>query len=567
MTVFQEIAALLALAAVVGLIALALRQPLIVAYIAVGIIAGPAALGIAQSDSHLNLLADLGIALLLFLVGLKLDLRLIRSLGPVALATGIGQIAFTSIIGFGICLLLGLDWVTSAYVAVALTFSSTIIIVKLLADKRELNSLHGQIALGFLIVQDIFVIAAMLALSVIGVGTITEDKAIYDIPVVLAAAALIVAGVVLFTRYLANPLTAWLARSSELLVCFAIGWAALLAAGGELVGIGKELGGLLGGVTFASTRYRDLLSARLSSLRDFLLLFFFIALGARLELPDLGAQLSPAVVLSVFVLIGNPFIVVAIMLAMGYRLRTGFLAGLTVAQISEFSLVFMAMGLTLGHVSQSAVGLVTLVGLFTIALCTYMIVYSHTLYEWLAPLLSAIEPAHARREADLFSPHAPFDVVIFGLGRLGSAIAERLMARGRNVLGVDFDPQIVARMRKRGLPVLFGDASDPEFVAELPLEGTRWIVGAMPPQTGDLTQDNARLVLVTTLKTLGYRGRTAVTAHRPEEPPELERQGVDLVLRPFQDAADRTVALLEGETKPMRERHEEEFDEEQVEER
>lgn len=158
-----------------------------------------------------------------------------------------------------------------------------------------------------------------------------------------------------------------------------------LAALGEWAGFSKEAGAFLAGFSLASTTYRDAISARLAGVRDFLLLFFFLDLGAKLEFSTLGGEVWPAVVLSIFVLIGNPMIVMAIIGCMGYRKRTGFLAGLTVAQISEFSIIFVAMGVSLGHVGVEALGLTTLVGLTTIALSTYMILYSHPLYEKLAP--------------------------------------------------------------------------------------------------------------------------------------------------------------------------------------
>ena len=191
--VFYEISALLVLAAAVGFAGLLLRQPLIVSFIAVGILAGPSRLDIVRSDEQINLLAELGIAVLLFLVGLKLDIKLVRTLGPVALTTGLGQVGFTSVIGFAIGLALGFDAVTSLYIAVALTFSSTIIIVKLLSDKREIDSLHGRIALGFLFVQDLVVVLAMIALSAIGVGT-TEEAAYTEVLLVFGyGAAMLVA--------------------------------------------------------------------------------------------------------------------------------------------------------------------------------------------------------------------------------------------------------------------------------------------------------------------------------------------------------------------------------------
>ncbi|MDX5297752.1 MAG: cation:proton antiporter, partial [Halomonas sp.] len=346
---FNEIALLIGLATVLGIIGMILRQPMIVAFIAAGLLAGQDVLNIVRSTEAVSLLSQISIAVLLFLVGLKLDTGLVRSLGRVAVATGLGQVAFTSAIGFVLCLAMGLDWLTSLYVAVALTFSSTIIIVKLLSDKREVDSLHGKIALGFLIVQDLFVVFSMVVVSALGFNTpdVHPEGSLSSLLIgTLGLLALAWA----FIRHLAEPLMRIISRSGELLVIFAVAWSAGLAAMADAIGLGKELGGLLAGVTLASTPVRDLLVARLAPLRDFLLLFFFIALGATLDLSLLGANLPAAVVLSLFVLIGNPLIVLAIMGAMGYRKRTGFLAGLTVAQISEFSLIFIAMGVALGHV-------------------------------------------------------------------------------------------------------------------------------------------------------------------------------------------------------------------------
>lgn len=422
---FYQIAALLILAAAVGFVGILLRQPLIVSFIAVGIIAGPSALGLAESGEHLKLLSELGIALLLFLVGLKLDFKMVKSVGLVATATGLGQVFFTAFFGFLICLMLGLEWVTSLYIAVALTFSSTIIIVKLLSDKGEVGALHGRIALGFLIVQDIVVVVAMVVLSTIGVGAVASKSGLGPVGT-LTSAVIVVAGVLVFIRYIATPLVDRMARSPELLVSFAIGWAACLAALGDFLGFGKELGGLLAGVSLASTPFRDAIGSRLSSLRDFLLLFFFIVLGAGLDLSSLGADVGRAVILSLFVLIGNPLIVLAIMGFMGYRRRTGFLAGLTVAQISEFSLIFMAMGVTLGHVTDRAVGLVTLVGLVTIAVSVYMITYSHQLYRWAGPFLGLFERNNPYRENapdEAPDEHEKYDMIVIGLGRYGGVVA------------------------------------------------------------------------------------------------------------------------------------------------
>lgn len=549
---FLEFTALLVLAAAIGFLGQLLRQPLIVGFIAVGVLAGPSALGIVRSKDSIDLLAELGIALLLFLIGLKLDLKLIRTLGGVSLATGLGQVLFTSLFGFLIGLALGLETITSLYVAVALTFSSTIIIVKLLSDKREVDSLHGRIAVGFLIVQDLVVVLAMMVLSALGIGAVAEGDAgmLARIGSVLLHGLAMMVLVWLFIRHLATPLVARVVRSPELMVVFAIGWAALLAALGEHFGFSMELGGLLAGISLASTPYREAIVTRLSSLRDFLLLFFFIALGSQLDLGLLGAQVGPALVFSLFVLIGNPLIVLAIMGYMGYRRRTGFLAGLTVAQISEFSLIFMAMGVSLGHVGAESLGLVTLVGLITIALSVYMITYSHVLFRWCQPMLGVFERRHPYREENGGPVEARlrYDAIVFGLGRYGSAIAERFADAGLRLLAVDFNPQEVERWRQRGIEAIHGDVCDQEFVEGLPLHDARWIVCAMPQHDLGVTHEDPRLVLLEALRRLRCAGRVAVASHRPEEVAALVGKGADVVLLPFHDAADRVLERLRDAT-------------------
>ena len=545
---FAEIAVLLVMAAGIGFIGIILRQPLIVSFIAVGLIAGPSALDVVQSEEKIGLLSQLGIAVLLFLVGIKLDVKLIRSLGAVSLLTGLGQVAFTSIFGYLIGLALGLGHVTSLYVAVALTFSSTIIIVKLLSDKREIDSLHGQIALGFLIVQDLVVVLAMIVLSAIGMGAGDGGHGGGSVPIVLVSGVAMVALVILFVRYVADPLTERLARAPELLVIFAIAMAAMFAAIGDIVGLGKEVGGLLAGVALASTPYRETIAARLAPLRDFLLLFFFIALGSALDLSLLGAHVTGAIVFSLFVLIGNPLIVLAIMGALGYRKRTGFLAGLTVAQISEFSLIFIAMGVSLGHVREDALGLVTMVGLVTIAASTYMITYSHKLYVLFEPLLGLFERRGTPCEPSETGARRDdgHKVIIFGLGRFGTAIGVRLQKRGVKVLGVDFNPMAIRRWRELGLETEFGDATDPEFVSEIPLAHAEWIVSTVPIHPTGLSHEDTRTTLIQLTRTAGFRGRVAVASHHPRDTEDLFAAGADIVLEPFQDAADRAVELLCG---------------------
>jgi Kef-type K+ transport system membrane component KefB len=534
--VFLQIGMILGLAAAGGLLAQLLRQPLIVAFIAIGIVLGPSALGMVEPNSAIELFARLGIALLLFVVGLKLDLHIIRTVGPVALASGLGQVLFTSVVGYLIGLLLGMSHITAIYVAVALTFSSTIIIVKLLSDKREVDALHGRIAVGFLIVQDIVVVLVMIGLTAFGEAE-ADTNAVLQVFTILLKGGLMLIAVALLMRYVLPGLTRRLAGSSELLILFAIAMAVLGATAGDLLGFSKEVGAFLAGISIASTPYREQIAARLVSLRDFLLLFFFIELGATLDLSTLGAQLGPAMVFSLFVLIGNPIIVMCIMGYMGYRKRTGFLAGLTVAQISEFSLVLAALGFSLGHLQPDTVGLITLVGLVTISASTYMILYSHVLFQRLAPWLGIFERRIPYRETDTPADEDRFDVLLVGLGRYGAALAENLSERSCRLLAVDFDPETVRRHAREGYVVHYGDVEDPELVASLPLGRAQWVVST-------LRDPAINRMLLHGLQQQNYAGRVALYTPNRHHKKEFEHMGVDLVLVPYADAAREAATRL-----------------------
>jgi Kef-type K+ transport system membrane component KefB len=534
--IFEQVAAVLLVCVAAGALAMLLRQPLIVGLIAAGISVGPEVLGLVESTSEIELLAKIGISLLLFVVGLKLDVRLVRKLGPVALATGLGQVAFTSIIGFLLILALGFDVVPALYIAVALTFSSTIIIVKLLTDKRELDDLHGRIALGFLIVQDICVVLAMIVITATGGDGAGDGSLITEIVGVVLRGAALLLFVGLIGRYVAPRATHVLARNSELLVLAAVAWAVALAAVSILLGFSEEVGAFLAGMALASTPYREAISGRLSTLRDFLLVFFFIELGTTFELSTALDQVGAALLLSAFVLIGNPIIVMIIMGVMGYRKKVSFKAGLTVAQISEFSLILIALGASQGQVGSDAVGLVTAVGLITIAASTYLIYGSDRIYDRIEPALRIFERKNPDTSIDFDEESIEPEYVVIGLGRFGTTILQELLDRGDDAIGVDFDPRS-AQNDRFDVPIIYGDAEDPDLPEQLPLTRVRWIISS-------LRNLEVNLHILNALQQHGYGGKIAMSSDSVESEERLLAAGADLVIRPLHVAAGPLMEAL-----------------------
>ena len=539
--IFSTTAIVLSIAAVAAFLAHQARQPLIVAFIAVGIIVGPSGFSLLEETETLGLFAGLGIAILLFLVGLKLDVRLVRKMGKVALATGLGQVAFTSVFGFLIAVALGLEAVEAMYVAVALTFSSTIIIVKILTDKRELEKLHGRIALGFLIVQDIVVILAMVVLS--SLGAESDSTVLAQVVRIFFTGVGLLVGTWLVTTWVIPRLLAKVASSQELLIVCSVSWAVAVAALSDWLGFSVEVGAFLAGFALASTDFRESIASSLSGLRDFLLLFFFINLGLSLDFSTITEQIPASIVLSLFVLIGNPLIVLLIMGVMRYPSRVSFLAGVTVGQISEFSLIFITLGFQLGHVGGDAVGLVTLVGLVTITLSTYVIFYADRLYTALRRPLLFFERKQTREVEQV--EEVEFDYVVFGYGRFGRHLVEHLARGGHRVLVVDWDPYGRIQLEDESLHELvtmrFGDADDPAFPSSLPLSSAKWIIST-------IARVDTSLVLARALRGLGVKAKIAVTCLSTSESDRLQveiRQGaVDLVLQPFSDAADDAIEAL-----------------------
>lgn len=536
--IYTELIVLLSIAMLAGIMAVRLCQPLIIAFIAVGILVGPAGFNVIKSVDQIHALAEMGLALLLFVVGLKLDLQAIRKLGTVSLITALGQMTFTGVLGFTLARIAGMTPTMALYLAVAIGLSSTILIVKLLSDKRESDSLYGRIAIGFLIVDDIIVVLAMIGLSMFS----SNPEASVNLQVLWFLAKIVgfFLGVWLVSSFLLPRLLALIAHSMELLVLFGLTWALVLAGVSDAIGFSMEIGAFVAGISLASTAYRDVLGSKLISLRDFMLLFFFLELGSRLNMDALGSQLLMAIPLVLVVLIGKPLIVMAIMGFMGYRKRTSFMACITVSQVSEFAIILIAMGVEAGHMGNEALGVVTWVLLITMGISSHLIMHAQGLYERCARYLHVFErKVQHQEDANQTALHAVPEnaVILIGLGRYGGNIGMHLTNRGRHVLGVDFNPQAVHSWNAGGGIAVFGDAEDPDFAHALPLKTARWVVST-------IREPHVNAAIVAALRHGGYRGNVALAAENRLDVPAALQDEADLVYVPFEDAAEQAVDLL-----------------------
>jgi Kef-type K+ transport system membrane component KefB len=468
---FVEISLVLVIATAVAGIMQLLRQPLIIGHIITGLLVGPSILNLFHSEETFELFSRIGIALLLFIVGLGLNPRVIREVGRVALSTGIGQIVLTSAAGFGIAKLLGFSAVASLYIGVTLCFSSTIIILKLLSDKKQLNRLPGKIATGFLLVQDI---VAVMILIFVTAATQQPDTSLTQLglEIVLKGGGLGLALGLISVHGLPR-LSNFFARSQEFLSLFAIGWGLGIAALFAAFGFSVEIGALAAGISLALSPYSYEISSRMRPLRDFFIVNFFIVLGSSLSTDNLAPALVPALLLSLFVLIGNPIILMTIMGTLGYTRKTSFKVALTVAQISEFSLILILLAQQSGHVEPQVSAIMTIVGLLTIAVSTYMVIYDDKLYKWLSPILVVFERRKIRQEPQTTQK---FDIVLFGYKGGSQNFIKTFKRLGKRFLVVDYDPETIDTLNSQGIPSRYGDANDSEFLDELNLGAAKLVI-------------------------------------------------------------------------------------------
>lgn len=529
---FVQFGIILVVVLLVSLVMRILKQPLIIGYIISGIIIGPFFLDLIQETETLKTFSEFGIAFLLFMVGLHLSPKVIKEVGPVALVTGIGQILFTAILGYFAGILMGFSPLTSIYIATALTFSSTIIILKLISDKDALEKLYGKISVGFLLVQDFIAIIILIVVSSIGANQTGSIGMIFFVTLLKGLGAMIV--LMPLSYYLLPKLDKFLSKSQEFLFLFAIAWGLGLSIIFLYLGFSIEVGALIAGVLLSFAPYSYEMSSKLKPLRDFFLISFFIILGSQMIFTNIQSLIIPILVFSLLIVIGNPFIVMLLMSIMKYSKKTSFMAGLTVAQIGEFSLIFMALGVKVGHISQEILSFITLISLITIFGCTYLIMYSDKIYTKFSKPLSVFERKNIK-EKDI--PKKKYDYFLLGYNRIGFSIIRSFSKLTKTFKIVDYNPSVVKDLKTRGFDAVYGDVDDSEFLEDLGLNHASVIVSTIP-------EKDTNKIILDVLKRNKSKAVVLLTARQIEDALELYDLGADYVILPHFLGGEYTADLI-----------------------
>ena len=528
-----NLAVVVLIGAVFGVIAKILKQPTILAYLATGIFIGAVGIFSVGGNETFRAFSELGIMLLLFLVGMEINYTSLKLVGRSSLFVGLGQVIVTFIAGYFLAHAFGFTALASSYIAIALTFSSTVIVVKLLSDKSVLNSLYGKMSVGLLLVQDFVAILILTLLTGIQGG---QAFSIAEIVLTILKGAVLF-GLMLYLGRRALPfIFSRVSRSHELLFLVSLAWVFLVAALLSKMGFSVEIAGFLAGLALANSSEHHQISARIKPLRDFFLIIFFVALGAESVFSNFSGLFLPIVAFSLFALIIKPLIVFILMGIMGYRKRTGFMTGITMAQISEFSFVLMALGLKLGHVDERVVGLVTAAGVISILFSSYMIQFSEKIYVVMRRILFIFERKNnIEHDIDMTDMKKP--VVLIGFHRLGESIAMGLPRE--QLLVVEFDPEIIKKLKHGGYHYLFGDIADPEIFEAAHIQDAELVISTSPD-----IEDN--LVLLTEVRGYERKPKVVVRAETEREAETLYKEGADYVLFPHLTSGQyfgKTVAI------------------------
>jgi Kef-type K+ transport system membrane component KefB len=516
MDLFVGISLTIVIAAVIAGILQRLKQPVIIGHILTGLIVGPFLFGNTHFKDVFDSLAQIGIALLLFIIGLSLTPKVIKEVGQVSFFTGFGQILVTTLAGFGLSRLLGFGNIPSLYIGLALTFSSTIIIMKLISDKKENTKFYSKISIGMLLFQDLLVAFILIAVSAFS-GGVSDWQ---TITLTVLKGILVIDAIILAVIFIIPRLTSSFAKSQEFLFLFAIGWGLGLATLFHSLGFSMEIGALVAGVALSTTPYHFEISTRLRPIRDFFIILFFILLGSRLTFDAIKDLWIVALVMSAFVVFVKPMIVMGITGVLGYRKKISFMTGINFTQVSEFSLILIILVAGLGLVPTEVIQLLTLVSLITIALSSYSVLYADKLYPFVQKL---VFERKVNKNTNVKSES--FDIILFGCNRIGYDFIDSFKDLEEKFIIVDYDPETIEKLTKLEVPCRYGDAEDNEFLDELNLSTLKMAISTIPGY-------ESNQFLIGRIRQVNKKAVIMVISHDADEAIGLYEAGATYVITP-----------------------------------
>lgn len=534
--IFFDIGLVMFVAAVFALIARLIRQPLIPAYIIAGLVIGPI-LGLITNTVIIGTLSEIGIAFLLFVAGLEIDLDRLKNVGFVSTLGATIQVMTIFTIAFIISLIIGFTSVEAIYLGLIIAFSSTMVVVKLLADKRELDTLHGRIMLGILLMQDIIAILALSMLTTLNdfSGKILALSFLKGISVFAVAW--------LASRYIFPRMFKFAAKSRELLFLLSIAIVFAFSALFHYFSFPLAIGAFVAGLTLGNLTYNIEIISIVRSLRDFFATIFFVSLGLNLFLGPLESMIAPLIIAMLIIVLLKPLITMFVCAFFGYKRKPSFLTAITLAQVSEFSLIIVAQGLILGHIGRNILSFAVILAIVTITLTSYFSKYEDFLFKKLSRTLKVFDRFSDEDGSLEYMPHKrrKQHFILIGHDRIGYSISRTLRKMRKDLLVVDFNPEIIKKLIKEKIACIYGDSGDIEVLERLNLKYAYMVISTVPDKA-----DN--ILLIKKTRQVNKRAIIIVTANQLEDALNLYDVGADYVIMPHFLGGEHVSVMVEDFT-------------------
>lgn len=530
-SIFFDISMIFIAAGVFAYLARLIKQPFIPAYMLAGLLLGPV-LGMITNTESIALLSEIGIAFLLFIAGLELDFNRLKNVGPISGIGGALQILLLFGIGYGLGIYFGYAKLTAVYVGLIIAFSSTMVVVKLLSDKRELDTLHGRIALGMLLMEDIVAIFALVLLTAFNQFT----------PSLLLMTFLKGAGLAVMayisSKFIFPGLFKQAARSQELLLLMSLAVCFVYSLLFNLGGFSIAIGAFVAGVSLANLPYHLEIISKIVSLKDFFAIIFFVALGMQIVLKDLSGSIYLALTLIAVVLIVKPLLRMLTCSIFSYKKRPSFFTSLYLTQISEFSLILVVQGIALGHITSDLLSVTAIVALFTITFTSYFRAYDETIFRHFSKSLSVFEKLNLTAHYLEYLPTKRLPkVVVCGYNRIGYSILKALGKRKDELLVVDFNPEVIRHLAGKNYPCIYGDAGDAEIIERINPKKVSMLISTVPSVS-------TNHFLLNKLREINKKAFAIVTANQVDEALKLYNNGADYVILPHLIGGDHVAGII-----------------------
>ena len=472
--IFSGLSLIIVIGAVVAFIMRKLGQPLMIGHIITGILVGPAIFHIANDPESLRVFADLGIALLLFIIGLGMNPRVVKEVGKSSTITSAVEIVTVSLIGWMAAVALGLPRREAVFLGIGLAINSTIVALKLLSDKKEQGRLYGKLTIGTSLVEDILVAIVLLFIAASQNGDLLSLGPFIKLTL---EGVLIGLGMYLFAAKVLPKIQKTLASDQELLFLFAIAWG--LGSGALLakIGFSLEVGAFAAGIFLASFPYAQEIASRLRPLRDFFVIVFFIALGTGVSFTGFGSMIWMILAGLIIVLLIKPLIVMSTLGVLGYTKRVSFKTATMLTHVSEFSIILVILGERQGLIQSNVVTILTFVAIISIATSTYLVTYNDRVYSYLEKYLEMFE--RRKTHADSI-PEQHYELVLFGYQRGGHEFVNLFKKLKKKYVVIDYDPEVVDTMDNRKINYIYGDATDEELLEEAGVQKAKLVVSTIP---------------------------------------------------------------------------------------